>query len=56
MTSPRVEVDLGRIAANATSLVDRLGQRGISVVTKAFPDDGVRSRPTPGEGPAIRPR
>ncbi|SLN71563.1 alanine racemase [Falsiruegeria litorea R37] len=37
MTSPRVEIDLGKIQANARYLVRRLGTRGISVtgVTKA---------------------
>lgn len=37
MTSPRVEIDLGKIQANARCLVRRLGARGISVtgVTKA---------------------
>ena len=37
MTSPRVEIDLGKIKANARCLVRRLGDRGISVtgVTKA---------------------
>lgn len=37
MTSPRVEIDLGKIQANARYLVRRLGARGISVtgVTKA---------------------
>ncbi|GAA6162545.1 hypothetical protein NBRC116590_02490 [Pelagimonas sp. KU-00592-HH] len=37
MTSPRVEIDLGKIQANARCLVRRLGDRGISVigVTKA---------------------
>ena len=37
MTSPRVEIDLGKIQANARYLVRRLGDRGISVtgVTKA---------------------
>ena len=37
MTTPRVEIDLGKITQNARSLVRRLGQRGITVtgVTKA---------------------
>ena len=37
MTSPRVEIDLGKIQANARCLVRRLGDRGVSVtgVTKA---------------------
>ena len=37
MTAPRVEIDLGKIRANARYLVRRLGARGISVtgVTKA---------------------
>lgn len=37
MTAPRVEIDLGKIRANARSLVRRLGARGVSVtgVTKA---------------------
>ncbi|WP_299657971.1 alanine/ornithine racemase family PLP-dependent enzyme [uncultured Tateyamaria sp.] len=37
MTSPRVEIDLGKIQANARCLVRRLGARGLSVtgVTKA---------------------
>lgn len=37
MTTPRVEIDLGKITQNARSLVNRLGARGISVtgVTKA---------------------
>lgn len=37
MTSPRVEIDLGKIQANARCLVRRLGDHGISVtgVTKA---------------------
>lgn len=37
MTSPRLEIDLGKIRHNARMLVDRLGKRGISVsgVTKA---------------------
>lgn len=37
MSSPRLEVDLGKIEANARSLVDRLRRRGIAVtgVTKA---------------------
>ena len=37
MTTPRLEIDLGKIQANARSLVSRLGARGISVtgVTKA---------------------
>ncbi|WP_299961067.1 alanine/ornithine racemase family PLP-dependent enzyme [uncultured Roseobacter sp.] len=37
MTSPRVEIDLGKIQANARCLVRRLGTRGLSVtgVTKA---------------------
>ncbi|TLP55494.1 alanine/ornithine racemase family PLP-dependent enzyme [Parasedimentitalea maritima] len=37
MTSPRVEIDLGKIQSNARCLVRRLGARGISVtgVTKA---------------------
>jgi predicted amino acid racemase len=36
MTAPRLEVDLGKVAHNARTLVDRLGRRGIAVtgVTK----------------------
>lgn len=38
MSAPRIEVDLDKIEANAGSLVDRLGRRGIRVVavTKAL--------------------
>ncbi|KPN63322.1 Predicted amino acid racemase [Aliiroseovarius crassostreae] len=41
MTAPRVEIDLGKIQANARCLVRRLGARGISVtgVTKAVCGD-----------------
>ena len=37
MTAPRLEVDLDKIHHNASALVERLGERGISVtgVTKA---------------------
>jgi len=39
MTAPRLEIDLAKILHNATTLVERLGQRGISVtgITKAMP-------------------